>query len=294
MNCMTCNSANTVIYATKISDFLVERIYGQNEENPMPINLVRCRDCGFSYYDRRLTDLEEQKLYLGYRADEYQKMRQKHDIWYTSKINYALGNDASGLAKRKRIIENVCKKTIITKIENALDYGGDMGQKYPEGMEIDHKYVYDISGVDTIKGVVQLKSLDAVRQHQYDFIMCNQVLEHVNNINAFIEILKSFGSNNTWYYFDVPYDSPFEKSGINNLQYIFNPYFSMPVMIKHLFKIKKQGFFAPMSEHVNYFTPKSLTSLFERHGFETKVCCVNVVSDVLGRSKIISLLCKSI
>jgi len=293
MTCMACGSANIESHETKISDFLVERIYGSNVDNPIPTLLLRCCDCGFAYYEKRFTDVEEEKIYQGYRTDEYQKMRQRHDIWYTPEINFALGNDEKGLDQRKQIIESICKAKIGNQIHSALDFGGDMGQKYPEGLSIENKYVYDISGVDTMSGVIGIKNIEEVRKLQFDFIMCNQVLEHIGDLDTFINTLKSLGNIDTWYYFDVPYDTPFEKSPLDNLQYLFNPFFPVATMVRHLYKVKKQGYFAPMTEHVNFFTPDSLVCLFERHGFEIESCNVSRISDVLGRGKVLSILCKS-
>lgn len=292
MSCIACGSTNMEKYETKVSDFLTERIYGLSEETLKPATLLRCADCGFAYYQNRFSEAEEVKIYEGYRSDEYQKMRQKHDIWYTEKINFALGNNHKGLQKRKKIIETICEKRISNHIKSALDYGGDMGQKYPDGLRIDEKYVYDISGVKTIDGVVGLLSLEDVKKHQYDFIMCNQVLEHIGNLDEFIETIKSIRNENTWYYFDVPYDTPFDKSLASNLQFVLNPYFSLITMARHFYRTKKRGYFAPMTEHVNFFTPTSMTCLFERHGFTIEYSCVSKIYDVLGISKIISILCK--
>ncbi len=294
MNCLACGSRNNECYNTKMSDFLSERIYNRPIDEILPVKLYHCNDCGFAFYDKRFNEEEEQKLYFGYRSDEYQKMRQKHDVWYTSEINVALGADETGIRLRRGIIESIIKRNIATKINQALDYGGDRGQKYPTGVSIAKKYVYDISGVETVEGVTGLSSLELARKLDYDFIMCNQVLEHISDLDGLIQRIKSLGNNATWFYFDVPFDSPFSKSPFSNFQFIFNPYFKISTMIKHFVRMKTQGFFAPMTEHINYFTPESMKRLLNRNGFNVIDCQENVIVDVLGKGKIISVLCKII
>jgi hypothetical protein len=212
MHCLACMSDNLVCYDTKVSDFLAERIFNVKSNSIIPVKLCCCVLCGFAFYDRRLSEADEKKLYSGYRSNEYQKMRQKHDIWYTKKINQALGNDKKGLSLHKSLIERICLQNIPCKIHRALDYGGDMGQKFPEGLAIDEKYVYDISGAKTIEGVIGLGSFELTKTIEYDLIMCNQVLEHIGELDCFINVLKSLGNENTWFYLDIPFDSPFNKS----------------------------------------------------------------------------------
>jgi len=292
VKCLACKSINIEVTDTKVSDFLAERIFDTLDNNAIPTKLFCCKECGFGFYEKRLTSDEERRLYKGYRSDEYQEMRQKSDVWYTPEINSALGEDENDLKLRRAIIERIVNKNIRTKIRCALDYGGDMGQKYPEGTFIEQKYVYDISGVDTLEGVIGFKTLESARTMNYDFVMCNQVLEHIGDLDSFIGDVKSIGNRRTWFYFDVPFDTPFQKSFLNNFQYIFNPYFKIDIIIKHFFRTRKQGYFAPMSEHVNFFTPDSIKKFLARNGFVIYDCEVNPISDVLGKGKIISVLCK--
>lgn len=55
---------------------------------------------------------------------------------------------------------------------------------------------------------------------------------------------------------------------------------------------KKGHYFCQMHEHVNFFTPDALKKLFERHGFKLYYNGVNVTEGKLGKSRIISVLCK--
>lgn len=95
--CIICGSSKLIYKKTKMSDFLVERIYGVNNvKNGVAVNLCHCLDCSFSFYDKRLTE-EERLLYKDYRGKEYQAIREKYDCWYTEKINDALNSDIHAL-----------------------------------------------------------------------------------------------------------------------------------------------------------------------------------------------------
>jgi hypothetical protein len=292
MHCLACKSDRLISCDTKISDFLAERIFNVKDDMILPVKLYHCMECGFAFYDKRLSEAEEGKLYSGYRSDEYQKMRQRHDIWYTPAINQALCKDEKGLNVHRALIERICKENIPCKIHRALDYGGDMGQKYPSGLSIDEKYVYDVSGAETVEGVVSLSTFNLAKAMEYDLIMCNQVLEHIGELDYFIGLIKSLGNENTWFYFDVPFDSPYIKSSLGNFQYLVNPYFRLSTMIRHFSRIKKQGYFAPMTEHINFFTPNSMKRFCERNKFYVVDCQVSSTFYVLGKSKVISLVCK--
>ena len=69
--------------------------------------MCHCEDCSFSFYDRRMTDEESNRLYEGYRREGYQKTREKYDCWYTEKVNHALNNDSLALEEQRRVINMV-------------------------------------------------------------------------------------------------------------------------------------------------------------------------------------------
>lgn len=100
MKCLVCGSEKIIMRPTKMSDFLVARIFGDEEaEKEYPVNLCHCEECSFSFYDRRLTDDESGRLYEEYRGDEYQKIRERYDCWYTKKINDALNHEKMALSE---------------------------------------------------------------------------------------------------------------------------------------------------------------------------------------------------
>lgn len=152
MKCIICGSDKIRTVQTKISDFLVAKIFGENEVgNDYTVNLCHCDECTFSFYDRRLTDEESNRLYDGYRSTEYQKIRGKYDCWYTEKINDAINNDSMALKEQQRVIEKMVRENVPKNIRVALDYGGNQGDTFTDLLGTEEKYVYDISDID-VKG----------------------------------------------------------------------------------------------------------------------------------------------
>lgn len=148
MQCIICGSSKIRTIETKISDFLVAKIYGEDEvNNTRAVNICHCDQCTFSFYDKRLTDEESDRLYEGYRGAAYQKLREKYDCWYTEKINDAMNNDSVALKEQQRVIEQMVKKHVPTNIRVALDYGGNQGDTFTDLLGTEKKYVYDISDI---------------------------------------------------------------------------------------------------------------------------------------------------
>lgn len=153
MYCLNCGSAKIKKIDTVMSKFLVAKIFGEAEaEKTYSVSLCNCEECTFSFYDRRLTDEESDRLYEGYRNGQYQKLREKYDCWYTKKINDALNSDRRALKEQQRVIEKIIKENVPKEIKIALDYGGNEGATFTDLIGTEEKYVYDISGVDTRGG----------------------------------------------------------------------------------------------------------------------------------------------
>jgi predicted nucleic-acid-binding Zn-ribbon protein len=291
VECLACKSNHVTSTDTIVSEFIAEKVFDVTKEF-IPVNLYHCEECGFSFYSKRFTDEETAKLYLGYRLKEYQKMRQKYDSWYTPEINEALSNDDAGLMNRRALIGRICHNYLHGRINRALDYGGDTGSIYPAGLDIDKQCVFDISRVETVAGVIRMDSYEAAQELDFDLIMCNHVLEHVNDLDDFIGLVKGLGNENTLFYFEVPFDSPYYGKFIDNFQFLFNPYFSLKVIFERFLKMKRLGFFAPMVEHVNYFSPYALEKLLSRNGLTILDLQINRVDYGWAKNKCISSVCR--
>lgn len=291
MECLVCGSKNIKCIETKISDFLVSRIYGEARvKTGITVNLCHCNDCSFSFYDKRLTAEEEARLYRDYRGYDYQREREKYDCWYTDKVNRALNSDKVALTEQKRVIRKMLTSYIHQPIIRALDYGGNRGDTFDTVFGFREHYVYDISDVDTLPGIRKISSFAELRRYCFDFIMCNMTLEHVAYPRDFLQKLNSIGSDDTVYYLEVPSENPFMQnkfSLLKNLRMLLNPCLSSTALIKHYFYLRKQPYM-PMHEHVNFFTPKALETLLQKEGFEVIAIEENSEKAVLGDALVLS------
>ncbi len=299
MKCYICGSKNLVVRKTVMSDFLYAKIIGGGEYQKgagarEKVRLCHCKDCTFSFYDRRLSEEESALLYEGYRGREYQKLRQACDCWYTPKVNDALNHDAAALSCQKRVIRKMVKEHVKKEPAYALDFGGNRGESFPKEIGTKKKYVYDISGVKTVPGVERISDAGELLRHKFDFIMCNMTLEHVSDPKALVKQLYKIGDSGTYYYVEVPSENPFAKDKFSirkNLALLWNPYYSKIRLVRHYFRLKGQPYM-PMSEHINFYTPKALETLLVRTGFQVLAVQEHMERGVLGKAKVLAAVCR--
>lgn len=177
------------------------------KQNPPATSVIICKNCGLSYSQYRPNDEEMKLLYDGYRGEEYQKQRQKHEPFYTKEFNESLGFDIKQQNYRKERLFNILKKYFdINSIKNVLDYGGDAGQFIPDQFELAEKYVYEISNVKPINGIKQIKTKETLKTRKYDFIMCTHVLEHVAYPIDIIKEMYDLLEKDGYLYLELPLD----------------------------------------------------------------------------------------
>lgn len=263
-NCLICKSKNIKSFKTKVSEFIAQRMFCAEETTT---ELLHCQDCGFAHYSLRPSEEEIKRFYDGYRNNEYQKQRQKYDCWYTEELNEIIGKNPKEVQNRKKYMSNFLTPQIdFSKISNVLDFGGDKGQNVPDEFKGAEKFVYDLSGTEVLEGVTLISDFNELGK--YDFIMCQCVLEHVNDPFEITEQFKKVSNQGSYLYIEVPFDSPFYKSPLFNLQFIFSKYYSFKNIVKHFIKNLKNKAFAPMTEHINYFTLNSAEILLKQAGYE--------------------------
>ena len=259
--CIICKSSKVKKLGTKVSGFLAERIW--NKE-PFDIFLCYCPNCDFYFYNLRLNNEETQKLYENYRGEEYQKQRNKHEFYYTKQLNASIGNNKQEIEERKKKLFNILNtNTNISKINSILDYGGDKGQFIIDGSS--KKYVYEISGIETIKDVIKINNFNDCKNYKYDLIMCSHVLEHLSEPGYVIDEIKELMSQDTILYFELPcYDAiNFNLASKSLLSLIFSKNYML--LIKKILKGKSLFY---MHEHINFFTPQALNKLLALKNLE--------------------------
>lgn len=220
-------------------------------------------------------------------------MRERYDCWYTARVNNAMNNDNVAINEQRHVINRIIHSHIKKPIDSALDYGGNRGDTFSEEFGIDKKYVYDISDVDTVAGVNKISSYDELFNYSFDFIMCNHTLEHIAQPVQFTKNIYDIGTKGTYYYFEMPSENPFEKnkfSILKNAKLLLNPNYSNYKLFIHYMYIRREPYM-PKSEHVNFYTPKSLKVLLEKVGFEVIDIQEKNEKSALGDTLVLSALC---
>lgn len=288
--CIFCNSEDTETIPARIAPFIKERI---NNLSDLSFNLIHCKKCGSAFYDYRYSEEEVQKIYNGYRNQQYQESRQKYENWYSKEINKLIGDDKKAIKSRNNNLTKILKENVpVDNIKTILDYGGDKGQYIPDIFNNKQKYVYDISNTSVLDGVVSIKDLKTCYELQkegYDLIICAHVLEHLTNPEETIKTIKSLLKKNGYLYIELPFDSPFYKRPMDNIQYLFNKYFKFKDLVAKYFEMKNQKY-ALMHEHINFYTICGLNHLLLRNDFKVKYSQIRKIYSVIGMSRVISAL----
>lgn len=288
--CIFCQSNDIELKSAALAPFISAKIGSDSNET---FNLIHCKHCGCAFFDYRYDENEVSKIYTGYRNEQYQKLRQKYESWYSKEINNLIGDDIRAIESRNKNLSEILKNNIdIGNIRNVLDFGGDRGQYIPNILNNAKKYVYDISCKGVLPEIKLIKTIEECENNMpcgYDFIICAHVLEHLSYPEETIKMIKSLMKNNGYLYIELPFDSPFYKNPLDNVQYLFNKYFKLKDILKKYIEMKTTKHFL-MHEHINYYTQKGLDCLMKRNGFVpicNKICSVY---SVIGISKVICAL----
>ena len=276
--CPCCGSKDLHRWPAIVSSFIASYACGAR---PGDANLCECKGCSFRFFDTRLTKAEVEKLYAGYRGDAYFKTRHRYEPWYSREVNDGIGSDPVEIVSRK---ENLAKllSDRAQSFTSVLDYGGDRGQFIPDGLGTE-RYVYEISDVEPIDGIIRLSSIEG---RQFDFVMLAHVLEHCSEPRDVLRSLKPLGHGQTVFYFEVPYERPSLQSagdGAGQRSYLhalvrLGPLLQAVDLYSTVFRIKFDKIpplgLQKCSEHLNFFNKPSLEALLKSEGFEMLDCGV--------------------
>ncbi len=206
-SCVACGSADLLRYPARVAPFLAGRVPGLASARA---ELARCRACGLAFYLPRLADAELAAVYRGYRDDDYQRERQRHEPGYTPERNAAVGKGAPEVTNRNANVEQTLARHLdLAAVRSVLDYGGDHGQFIPPGLGAARRVVYEISGVPAHDGAVAVANWEEAARERYDVVLCNHVLEHVPYPARLVEQVLGVAHPGSWLYFEVPFEWPF-------------------------------------------------------------------------------------
>ena len=264
-HCLICAGNSLRARNAVFSPFIAERIWNRR---PFPVTIMECERCRFAFAGSRFDPEEERRLYAGYRGPEYQGVRERSEPWYTPKFNALL---SSGTMKKRRApLLDIFRKHLNPGIKTILDFGGDRGDLFQGLVPDASTYVYDISGIQPALGVQALHSLDECTAHEFDFIACSNVIEHVASPRSLISDIRRIASPKTLVFVEVPSESPFGFSSYvkRTVQQVIltarRPRLSVSLLP---FRFLRQ-----VHEHVNFFSLESLSKLMKVCGFDVLAC----------------------
>ncbi len=258
--CVICDGLLRVIKRALVAPFLAERIW---KKKPFCVNLVACNSCGFIFYNPRPEDAELAREYVGYRSDEYFRMRRSSEPWYTEKFNADLASPAhyeSRRAKLAPIFQELLRGRTIRRV---LDHGGDHGDLMLGLFGDAELFLYDISGAAPAPGVASVSDPASCRP---DLIINSNVLEHVGFprqlVSQIIEAAPPGGL--------VFLESPCEN--VLGWKRILRRIAQIPLMIaskpSNAVHLLQPATLFMMHEHINYYAERSLSTLMDKCGGE--------------------------
>jgi hypothetical protein len=261
-SCVVCGGRISVRKKGSVAPFLARRIWNRPA---FPIDLVRCEQCDFMFFNPRLDSGEEGRLYSQYRSEEYRRMRHSAEPWYTKRFNAALSKPEYMQARREKLSAVLTRHLAGGKISSVLDFGGDRGALVRGLIPGAKSYVYDISAVAPEPGVEPAGDLAACRARQFDLILNSNVLEHVGFPRVLLEQIGGVASARTLVFIEVPFESPFSR------ELVVRRMVQLAVLLAARpsigWSLARPSGLCLMHEHINYFGAKSLAALMTSCGW---------------------------
>lgn len=300
--CPCCNSKKHDAYPAIVAPFLASYAI---ESPPRSTRLLECEECGFRYFEDRLTDAEAARLYSGYRGDVYYRARHRYEPWYTRKVNDGIGGNEEVVRVRSAMVERFVREHAdVTKIDDVLDFGGDRGQLIPKSIG-KKRSVYEISGTDAVPGVEHIGSAAELRSRRFDLVLLSHVLEHCSDPHAVLEEVRPLlRSPRSALYVELPLErstlrwmgkSRKYRAYLETLRRL-GPLLTAVDLYSTLFRVRYDTLpplgFLKMHEHLNFFDERSLRALLERSGLEALVVAPQIIRSSLGLTTVLSALAR--
>jgi len=255
--CPVCNSASSKSIFNRsfneklLKDYIIEGYQGNADIeflDDVKFEIVKCNDCCLSYQKYVLDEGRLDELYnkwidprLAQEWNEDMEIEKKRH--YTNLLNYA-----------KKLLKRETEKIKV------LDYGAGFGSSLLTAKEMGFDpYAYEYSTERNHfleeKGI---KTIDIQNDMLFDFIIVNQVLEHLTNPDETLKVIISKLNNNGLMFIDVPNCSHLEKK------------LGKTDKITDAKEFKRVLLDASVTafQHINFFTSYNLRLLFKKQGIE--------------------------
>lgn len=261
----------TSIVAPFITDYVLKK------SGTVRCKLLKCRSCGFIFFDKRFTDSEVKKLYGQYRKQAYVRTRNKHEFYYSPQVNAAFDEDVE---YRRHLIADFLANLNIDErsYKNVLDYGGDRGQFFPSCFDRSHKWLYDLSDHKPFGTVTKFSKFTADKKNFFDYVQMCHVLEHMSYPHTFIASIRGFMRPRGYLYIEVPSDHFNFRSADGNFSDAYISYITANRRMYKFIDVMSMFFrmrlgvlpfwgIMKLHEHLNFFSTNTLRCLLENNGF---------------------------
>ena len=301
--CPCCQSTDVTSLPAIVAPFLAHYAVGSR---PVQCSLLECNNCTLRFFDSRLTPEEAEKLYSGYRGEEYFRVRHRYERWYSRQFNQGMGHDGPAITARKEAAKTFLKRHLdLASIGTVLDYGGDEGQFIPAALGKE-KFVFELSDATPAAGVTKIGSEADLHARSFDLVMICHVLEHCSDPCAVLKSIRELqGGGPLLCYVELPYERynlRFAGRGKLFRGYLATLLRCPPVLTAVDFLSTavrlKTNCIPPLGimkchEHLNYFNEKSLEALLRAAGFDVLECTTVSVPCYLASGRILQALARA-
>jgi SAM-dependent methyltransferase len=274
LNCIICDRPVSLSSYGLVAPFISELTDAPEES---PVTLQHCAACQLSFFSHRYSDAELTAIYGGYRGSDYVRVRKRWEPWYGSGVNNAYEAGSKDVVSRRTFMEGLIAQATPRHFRVAVDFGGDEGQFFPDSA-VDRKIVIEVSGKPMLEGVELYEDLGSIGVSP-DLVMVCHVLEHLNDPAALLREVRQVIDAEGVLYVEVPMDLPrlhhwhAREPYKRYLAHVARTRWPL-VASDFLSGVSRQaGLRIPrlgvvkQSEHINYFTERSLKTLLTVAGF---------------------------
>jgi len=274
LNCIICDREVSLSSYGVVAPFISELADSLGKSL---VTLQHCDACQFSFFSHRYSDTELSAIYGGYRGSDYLRVRKRWEPWYRSAVNNAYQTGSKEVDSRRAFMESLIAQVTEGQFRVAVDFGGDEGQFFPDSA-VGRKIVIDVSAKPLLKGVELHEDFKSIGASP-DLVMICHVLEHLNDPVTLLREVHQVIDPQGVLYVEVPLDTPrlhnwhARDAYQRYLVHVARTRWPL-VVCDFVSGVSRQiGLRIPrlgvvkQSEHINYFTDRSLKVLLTKAGF---------------------------
>jgi len=270
--CLLCGSSDLILESHAVVAPWISRLVMDQHK---PTSLNRCNGCDLVFFAHRYKDSEMAGLYSGYRGERYFQTRRRFEPWFTrSSLDFWNPAKNPGAVRERR---DYMSETFhlfginLGRRCDVLDFGGDLGQFFPSELT-GKKYLFDPFDSTLPTGITRVTSLSALTA-SLGLVMNCHTLEHLPNLQGQAASMANLLTDNGYLYLEVPLDrfktSHFHKTLTYKLYLLLLirilPLFIVVDFLTGMYRLffRRIPFWGivKQSEHLNYFSKKSLLAL---------------------------------